>query len=206
MRRTLLATLAGLGLGTAGAWMRIDTPLRMQPDSRLWVEGTSTTRSWSCKAPALEADIVATNADAPAAVLDGDKAVRSVTLRVATPKLDCGNGTMTSHALKALKAGEHRSIVFTLASYDLARALDGTKGTLRGTLTLGGATRPVTIVALAKPAARGQMRVTGSHMLRMSDYGLTPPKLMMGAMKVGDEVTVGFDLVLEAVPIAAPVP
>lgn len=206
MRRTLLAAVAGLTLIPAGAWMRIDTPLKMQPDSRIWVEGTSTTKSWSCKAPAVDGDIVATSAEAPAAVLNGDKAVRSVTLRVATPKLDCGNGTMTGHALKAIKAGEHQSIVFTLASYDLAKALDGTKGTLRGTLTLGGVTRPVTIVALAKPAAGGQMRVTGSYMLKMSDYGLTPPKLMMGAMKVGNEVTVGFDLVLKAVPTAAPVP
>lgn len=206
MRKTLLATLAGLGLASAGAWARIDTPLKLQPDSRIWVEGTSTTKSWSCKAATLDADIVAINADAATAVVNGEKAVRSVTLRVASPKLDCGNGTMTGHALKAIKANEHKTITFTLTSYDLAKALDGTKGTLKGTLTLGGVTKPVSIVAVAKPAAGGQLRITGSHALKMSDYGLKPPSLMMGAMKVGNDVTVGFDLVLKAAPAAAPVP
>lgn len=206
MRKTLLATLAGLGVVSAGAWMRIDTPLKLQPESRIWVEGTSTTKSWSCKAPALEADIVATNAEAATAVLNGEKAVRTVALRVAAPRLDCGNGTMTDHALKALKANDHKTITFTLGSYDLAKALEGTKGTLKGTLSLGGVTKPVAIVATAKPAPAGQLRVTGTFPLRMTDYGLKPPKLFMGAMKVGDEVTVGFDLVLKAAPPAQPIP
>ena len=206
MRKIPLATIAVLGLATAGAWMRIDTPLKLQPESRIWVEGTSTTKSWSCKAPAFEADIVATNAEAAAAIMNGEKAVRSVALRVAAPRLDCGNGTMTNHALKALKANDHKTITFTLGSYDLAKALEGTQGTLKGTLTLGGVTKPIAIVATARPAAAGQLRVTGTHRLRMTDYGLTPPKLMLGAMKVGDEVTVGFDLVLKAASPANPVP
>lgn len=206
MRNTLLASLAALGLASAGAWMRIDTPLTMQPESRIWVEGTSTTKSWSCKAVAVDATIMATSANAPAAVLGAEKAVRSVSLVVAAPKLDCGNGTMTGHAHKALKAEQHRTITFTLGSYDLAKVADGTRGTLAGTLTLGGVTKPVSIVATAKPAAAGQVRVTGTYALRMTDYGLTPPKLMMGAMKVGDEVKVNFDLVLKAAPPANPVP
>ena len=68
MRTALVTTLTGVALLSAGAWMRIDTPLTVQPESRVWVEGTSTTKSWSCKAPAFDADIIATSADAAAAV------------------------------------------------------------------------------------------------------------------------------------------
>lgn len=204
MRTALLATIAGLGL--AGAWMRVDTPMALQPESKLWVEGTSTTKSWSCQAPVVEADIIANDAGAAAAIVGGEKAVRSVTLRVNAPKLDCGNGTMTNHALKALKAEQHRTITFTLGSYDLAKAADGAKGTLNGTLTLGGVARPVAIVATARDAGAGKVRVTGAYQLKMTDYGLRPPSLMMGAMKVRDEVTVKFDLQLKAAPPAAPIP
>lgn len=206
MRNALLTTLTGVAVLSAGAWMRIDTPLTVQPDSRVWVEGTSTTKSWNCKAPAFDADIIATSADAASAVANGEKAVRSVTIKVAAQKLDCGNGTMTGHAKKAIKADEHKTIIFTLVSYELAKGAEGTKGMLRGTLTLGGTAKPVSIAATAKPAAGGQMRVSGTYALKMSEYGLKAPSLMMGAMKVRDDVTVGFDLLLKAAPPAAPIP
>ena len=206
MRKALIATLSGVAVLSAGAWMRVDTPLTVQPDSRVWVEGTSTTKSWNCKAPSVEADIIATSADAATAVANGEKAVRSVTIKVAAQKLDCGNGTMTGHAKKAIKADEHKTITFTLGSYDLVKGAEGTKGTLKGTLNLGGVAKPVSIAAIAKPAAGGQMRVNGTYALKMSEYGLKAPSLMMGAMKVGDEVTVGFDLLLKAAPPAAPIP
>lgn len=206
MRTVLLAILASAGLASAGAWMRVETPLTLQPESRIWVEGTSTTKSWKCDAPAVDANVVATDAAAPAAILKGVKAVRTTSIRIASQQLDCGNGTMTGHARKAIKASEHRTISFTLASYDLARAADGVVGTLNGTLSLGGVSRPVAITATAKPAAGGQLRIAGTHTLRMTDYGLKPPSLMLGTMKVGNDVTVGFDLLLKAAPAAAPVP
>ena len=206
MRNAVLTTLTGIAALSAGAGMRIDTPLTAQPESRVWVEGTSTTRSWNCKAPAFDADIVASSADAATAIANGEKAVRSVTIKVASQKLDCGNGTMTSHAKKAIKADEHKTITFTLVSYELAKSADGVRGTLKGTLNLGGVAKPVSIAATAKPAPNGQMRVSGIYPLKMSDYGLKAPSLMMGAMKVKDDVTVGFDLVLKAAPPTALIP
>jgi hypothetical protein len=41
------------------------------------------------------------------------------------------------------------------------------------------------------------MRVKGSYDLRMTEYGLKPPSLMMGAMKVKELVKVNFDLLLK---------
>ena len=47
------------------------------------------------------------------------------------------------------------------------------------------------------------LRVVGTHELKLSDYGLKAPSLMMGTMKVGDVVKVGFDLVLRGEPKVA---
>ena len=124
------------------------------------------------------------------------KAVKSVEFRVPSEKLECGNGTMNEHMLKAIKAKEAKSIVFRVASYDVAKGGEGVRGTLNGTLTLGGVEKKIAVEATGRDAA-GALRVTGSYELKLSDYGLKAPTLMFGTMKVGDAVKVGFDLVLK---------
>ena len=57
MRRHSLGALTALLLAPAGAWTPTDAPLTLQPESRLWVEGTSTVRSFRCRAVVVEADI-----------------------------------------------------------------------------------------------------------------------------------------------------
>lgn len=203
MRRTLFVTLAGIGL--TGAWTQSESVLALQQGSRLWVEGTSTTKSWKCAAPATAADIAGTGA-AAAVLAGGERAVRSATIRVEASRIDCGNGTMTGHARKALKTEQHPTISFVLAGYDLARSAEGAEGRLDGVLTLGGIAKPVAIAVMAKDAGAGMVRIVGRHPLRMTDHGLKPPSLMMGAMKVGDVVTVHFDFLLKAASSAPAIP
>lgn len=197
-----LGALAILVLAPAGAWTPSDAPLTLQPESRLWVEGTSTMRSFTCKAVVLEADVAAAPgaANAVSAVLAGEKAVQHVEVRVPARRMDCGNGTMNTHMYKALKVeqqGVSEAITFRVASYEVGRAGDGVRGTLTGTLTLGGVQRSITVTATGRGGGGGVLRVAGTHELKLSDYGLKAPSLMMGTMRVGDVVTVGFDLALK---------
>ena len=67
---------------------------------------------------------------------------------------------------------------------------------LRELLTLGGVEKPVVVIAKAREE-NGMLRVSGTQKVEMSDFGLKPPTLMMGTLKVGNEVTVGFDLLLK---------
>ena len=194
-----IATL--LLLAPAGAWTPADAPLSLAPQSRLLVDGTSTVRAFQCKATTLEAEVSAAP-NAIAAVLAGEKAVKSVEFRVPATKLDCGNGTMNEHMLKALKAKEHGTIVFRVASYEVGKGAAGVTGKLTGTLTLGGVQKTITVDATGRDASGG-LRVAGTHELRMSDYGLKAPTLMFGTMKVNEVVKVGFDLVLKGEPTVA---
>ena len=172
------------------------TPIDLQPDSRLWFSGTSTVRSFECSATDFEAKLDALP-DAVNGVLNGDKAVTAVELRVTTARLDCKNGTMNEHMLKALKAKENPTIVFRLESYELAKASDAVRVTLNGNLNLGGVDRPITMTANATPGPGGALRVAGTHELKMKEWGLKPPTLMLGTMKVDEKIKVGFDLVLK---------
>jgi polyisoprenoid-binding protein YceI len=196
-RRITTALLTLLGAGPAAvAWTSAPAPLTLQPQSRLWINGTSTMRAFQCKAASIDARVDA-GAGAVSAVLAGEKAVRAVDVAVPAEKLDCGNGTMNDHMYKALKAKDHPTITFRLASYEVAKGGDGVQGTVTGTLTLGGVQKSITMSGTAKDDGAGALRVVGTHELRMTEYGLKPPSLMMGTMKVDERVKVSFDLLLK---------
>ena len=190
-RRWPLALAAIALLAAAGPLVQA---LRLKPESKLWFDGTSTLRSWSCKAPQMQAAIDA-EAAATAAVLDGRKAVRTVDVTFPVATLDCENRTMNNHMRNALNATQHTTIRFRLTDYTLARAAN-TTGSLDGQLTINGQTRPVTVPVQFADAA-GALRVTGRYPLAMTQWGVQPPRLMMGTLKVGDTVVVNFDLLLQ---------
>lgn len=188
---TALAALAVLALAAAHP---APEALKVAAGSRLWFEGTSTVRDWNCQAAQIDA-LIDAEAGAPAAVLGGRKAVRTVQLTIPVAKLNCNdNRTMNGHMWKALESERFAAIQFALASYELVQS--PTRGTLTGTLTLHGVARPVTI-PVEFAAAEGALKVTGSYALNMTEWGVEPPKLMFGTMKVGETVTVRFELLLQ---------
>ena len=191
------ATLAFLALLPALGAARRDGALDLQPESRLWVAGTSTVRAFQCQAGSFDAKVASLGSDAVAAILAGEKAVSTVEVTVPAEKLDCRNGTMNEHMRKALKAKDHPTVVFRAEAYDLARSSDSVAVTMTGNLTLGGVEKPITIKAQAKPGPNGTLVVSGTREVRMTEFGLKPPTLMLGTMKVDERVTVGFDVVLK---------
>jgi len=176
---------------------RRELTLDLQPESRLWLAGTSTVRAFQCQAVTFDAKVASANGDAVTAILAGEKAVTNVEVTVPTEKLDCRNSTMNEHMRKALKTKDFPTAVFRASSYDLARGTDSISVTLTGSLTLGGVEKPITIKAQAKPGPNGTLIVSGTREVRMTEFGLKPPTLMLGTLKVDEKVTVGFDVVLK---------
>jgi hypothetical protein len=198
MRTTIRKTALVLTLLiTAGGWRIRNARLALQPESRLWIEGSSTIRDFTCNATLINALVDTRSANAIPQLLIGDKAVVAVDVKVPAEKIDCGNGTMNEHMLTALKAAQSPTILFRLSSYDIARSGETVTGTLKGTLSLGGAQKAVTLSAHGKPEG-DLLRVTGAADVKMTDYDLTPPSLMFGRIRVADKVTVKFDLLLKS--------
>jgi polyisoprenoid-binding protein YceI len=178
------------------AWRAAVTPMRMDSASRIWVKGTSTVRGFECQAGEFDAQVASVGSDAVAAVLAGEQGVGGVEVSIAAEKLDCRNGTMNGHMLKAIKATQHPTITFKLTTYELEKIEESVKIAMRGTLTLGGVEKDITVDATAKPGPDNTLQVVGAHDLSMKDYGLKPPSLMLGTMKVHDKLSVNFDLIL----------
>lgn len=183
---------------TLAAFAGLAPVLKLQPESRLWVEGTSNVRPFACEAKEMDVQVETEQGQVVQRVVTGDKAVRTVVVTIPSKSLDCDNNKkMNEHMLKAIKAEENPVIEFRLVSYELDRDSVGAAAVLNGTLRLGGVEKPVSMNAATKSVAEGVLQVTGAYELRMTDYGLKPPKLMMGAFKVNDPVKVNFDLLLK---------
>jgi polyisoprenoid-binding protein YceI len=182
------AALAAPVLAAAG----LLAPLSVQPPSRVWVEGTSSVRSYRC-----ESTTVTGTAQASSARLDDLASVPRAEITIPVASLDCRNGTMNTHMRRALKAEQNPTIRLRATSVRVDASGPGA-GTARisGDLTMAGQTRPVTLEGTVT-SEEGKVRVRGSKRLVMTDFGVQPPSLMMGTMKVAPPVTIGFDVTLK---------
>ena len=176
----LIATAA-----VSGAQMASPRSLTLTRESRLWLEGTSTVRSFKCSATRVDVAVSAETTESPAAM------VKNASLVVPVGQLDCGNKTMNEHMRKALKAEANPQITWKMTSY----AVEGANVVINGTLTIAGKENAIVLRGTGT-AENGTIRFKGSKQFKMTEYGVKPPSLMLGTMKVGDPVTVSFDLVL----------
>ena len=189
----LLLLAATLGLGRIAG----SQELSLQPGSRIWVTGTSNVKNFECNALNPDLSVSTSTPNAVSALLAGKKAVGAVDLKVTVVTMDCGDGTTNERMMATLKAADHPSIRFVLASYSPAKTADGVALTLHGALTIGGVSKQVTIPAVANVDASGVLRVTGEYDVQMAQYDLRPPSLLMGTVTIGDKVQVHFDLALK---------
>jgi polyisoprenoid-binding protein YceI len=182
-------------LGAAAVSTAAIRPGPVLPESRIWVQGTSSVRAYSCTAAEVKGSLQAAAPTLDVTKLDG--ALREVAVVVEVAGLDCGNGTMNSHMRKALKSTDHREISFRLSDYTTVASGPETQVKMNGTLEIAGRALPVVVDGVASAAGDGAIRVTGSHAIRMSAFGVKAPSLMMGTMKVHDPVKLNFDVVLK---------
>lgn len=159
----------------------------------LELHGGSTLRSWNCGTGDLRFQFEAGEGDL---TLDSlADAVASLVLRVPTAALDCDNDRQTGHMWEALETREFPWVVFRMTSYELAEA-DGdgdVRLVLSGTLEILEEVRDVE-VSVDGRMEDGGLRITGTHELDMTEWGVEPPRLMLGAIRVHDQVQVHIDV------------
>ena len=181
-----LGLLAGAALVLMAA-APLASQLSFAPESRIWVSGTSSVKSFKCETSAIGAAL--TSADGAASL---EKLVTDAQITVDVAKLECGNGTMNDHMRKALRMSEFPKIAFRLDSYAIGAAK---AVTVTGTLTIAGQERPVELTGTATEDG-GVVRTTATAQINMKDWGVKPPSLMMGTMKVRELATIGYDVTI----------
>ena len=118
-------------------------------------------------------------------------AIEAFELAIPVAKLASDKEGLDKNMHKALKAAQHPDITFRLVRLEpKGKALRAT-----AMLTVAGVEREVAfdLTTVRKDAA---LAVKGSVDILMTDYGIAPPKAMLGMLKTDPKVTITFDLAL----------
>jgi len=198
MTTRYLTSLALTALLTiAGAAHAQSIRLAVGPDSKLWIEGGSNLHDWSCKASAIDASIDVDEAflktPTPSPTL-----LKKVQVKVPVRNLKCGHGGMDNNLYKALKADDTPEISYILATFDVVAGTTSDSFTVKtvGALTVAGTERTVNMDVTASRLADGTVRAEGALSLLMTDFGVKPPRALLGTLRTDNEITVKFSLLV----------
>ncbi len=172
--------------------------------SSLWLEGTSNIHDFESRTSqvvvAFTRDSNAQNATDAASLeaMIRASAMRGLDLHVLVTTLHSGKAGLDKNLYKALNVEAHPQIHFHLARYTVTpRATGGDTLNIHaeGTLSVAGKDQPVSLEARAYRNDRG-VWLEGSEPLLMSAFGIKPPKMMLGTLRVNDKITVRYRLLL----------
>ena len=201
-QRVALLGFALLSLASRQLGGQETTPLirlTLNGESRLSIEGTSNLHAWRCRATVFEASISIDPSRMPAAPasIDIARSIRRVDVKVPVQSLKCGNGRMDRIMYQALRADEPAadSIV---GSFEVVpgTAIDSLVVHTVGTLRVAGQENVIRIDVRTQELANGLVRVVSELPILMTDYGVKPPTVLLGALRCGNRVMVKFELVV----------
>ena len=169
--------------------------------SRISLAGTSNIHAYTAASTAarivrLQVASGAPNANVLEALLTPG-VVEAFEISIPAATLSSAKDGIDKNMHKALKAAEHPDITFRLSRMEEPDASGAIRGV--GTLRIAGVEREV-VLALKTRRTDAQLTVTGEVQLLMTDFGITPPKAMLGMLKTDPKVTVTFETVL-GVPV-----
>jgi polyisoprenoid-binding protein YceI len=148
-----------------------------------YTASTSTVRVVSAKTGAFDGDLMQL-VEKPALLEAFEIAIPAASLKSPKDGID-------KNMHKALKVDKFADITFRMTSIEKR----GTGVRALGILTVAGVSKEI-VLDLAAKRAGSNLSVIGEIPLLMTDYGITPPKAMLGMMKTDPKIVIRLELVL----------
>ena len=214
MRRVSLIRVAG-GLFTAfliaGAPPESIGAERYDADltsSRVTIEGTSTLHNWHVEGRHLGGYVLVQEGELASLWSDSGPSLQepapTVSVEIPVTSLTSGNRGMDENMHKALKATTSPMITYRLELVEIPRSqtaqADVADASLtiptKGVLTVAGVERTVDLPMQVRRLPSDRLEISGETSLRMTNFGIDPPRAMLGTLQTGDEVRVHWTWVL----------
>lgn len=180
--------------------------LPVRADSRLWLEGSSNVKAWTCKATAMEALIAidASSADSRDEATVA-RSLRGVDVIVPVRMLKCGDRHMEANMYSALKAPKPPAISYIIADFELTASLSGDRLSVEaiGKMSVAGAERSVSMTVKTEKLPDGTRRARGTVPIRMTDFGIVPPRPWFGMLRTADKVLIQFEIFVSPQALAS---
>ena len=173
---------------------------KILPESKLYIDGTSTFHNFTIKAMEVNGYLVIDGLNSGASLKDEIGKIGQLKVIVPVKKLDSDKSSINENMDEALKADKNPDITFALKTISAAtgqiKAGAPVSIVASGTLTIAGVSKDINMTVTGTETKDGKLLFSGEQKLLMSDYGVKPPTMFFGTVKVGDAVTVKFDLTL----------
>ncbi len=155
------------------------------------ITGTSTLHDWEMKSAQGTGDAVFT--------IDASGKITGITkLNFAVPanSIKSEHTMMDNNTYKALNTEKYANISFVLSTATvIATGNNNYQINAKGRLSIAGTTKDADLVATGKyNPADNSITITGAEPMKMTDYNVKPPTVMMGTIKTGNEINIGFSV------------
>jgi polyisoprenoid-binding protein YceI len=187
---TFIAGTSLLLMGASGA-----PSLEFSSDSMVWLVGESNLHPFTSKSTKIKISTTLKQGpteDFADALQSG--LVKDFTVNIPVKTLKSGDGLLDSNLYRAMNAESHPTIRFDMSRFKVKQT--GPKElTLQATgrLSIAGKEREVDLLA-SGTVVEGKIRVKGEQSLNMSEFGINPPTILLGSVKVKDKIIVHYDL------------
>ena len=171
----------------------VRVPLR--GDSRLWLEGSSNVRDWTCKATSMDATIELESVGKASRGTNRAKGVQAVTVKVPVRMLKCGDRHMEANMYAALKASEPGA-AYIIAHFDRLpeSVASGETVETTGRLNIAGVERVVQMTVSSDRLPDGTRRARGTVPILMTDFDIKPPRPWGGILRTANKVLIKFEI------------
>ncbi len=155
--------------------------------SKLIVDGTSNIHDWQINAENQQGKITTNFEDGKLA------AIQQLDFSVTAESLKSGKSGMDKNTYKALNTSKYKQIVFKLTKVSSINGSGGSyKVVASGNLMIAGVTKPIDITFDVKVQGN-TITLTGAKTIKMTDFGVDPPKAMFGTITTGDAIDIKFE-------------
>lgn len=156
----------------------------------LTVKGDSTLHEWEATTSSIEGGLT----------LEND-ALSALQVSIPVKTLKSGKDGLDDKMYDAMKTGKFPKVEFALTKSEVPeKAPEGMEGDVRlltGKLTILDTTKTITVPVTLETRENGQIILSGSRNLDMTDFDVKPPKAMLGMVKAHPGVTVEFKWTLD---------
>lgn len=157
--------------------------------SKVQISGTSTLHDWT--ADVSKSDGYATLKFEKGALTS----IQNLTITMDTRSIKSEKGAMMDKNMhKALKTEKYSTITFKV---DKITPVAGSSIKADGKLTIAGVTQSISINATGK-RVNSDWVFSGSKQLKMTDYNVEPPVLLLGSLKTDNAITISFEATFSA--------
>ena len=159
-------------------------------ESTLTVLGTSNIHDWDLDAKNQSGSIVFKDLQSCL--------VEAITLNVVAESLESGKSGMDKNTFKALSTDDYKTISFQLVEVTSLtdKGNNVYEAKTSGDLTISGTKKRISL-NLSINVLESSVKLTGEKIIKMTDFGVEPPKALFGTITTGDELTIKFSTIFK---------